>query len=115
MDATETDAIKRVAVIVQEMSDGFREVPEFLGLNPGEILGCVFGFIALHKKRISPEIMVGSIIGITQHANRHISLAIPKIRFGESFCERLLYFNGVWTAVDVSGLQYAGALVITKR
>lgn len=111
---TESDAIKNVAATIEEMEHTYTEIPEFLGLSPKDILGCTFAFGTLTKAFVRPEIITSSILGITQHADRHISLSIPKMRLDESFCERLVYLNGVWMAVDVTGKQYVGALLIER-
>lgn len=109
---TESDAIKNVTALIEEMEHTFREVPEFLGLTPKDLLGCTFAFGTLTKEFIWPEIVTSSILGVTQHIDRHISLSIPKVRLGGSFCERLVYRNGVWAAIDITGLQYVGSLLI---
>lgn len=98
----------------EQMEDHFRKIPEFLGLTPENVLGCKFVFGTVHSKRTWPEVMAGSVLGITQHAARHISIAVPKMRFGESFCERIFYYEGVWKAVDISGKTYEGTFVIKK-
>lgn len=99
---------------IKEMEAAFVQIPGLLGLSPEEILGRTFVFVRLQAGSARPEVMTSSILGVAQRSRRHISLAIPKIRFGESFCERIIYLGTAWMAVDISGLQYRGALMITK-
>lgn len=101
--------------IGREMESAFRNIPEFQGLEPEQLIGEKFVFWIRSGVYGSPEFVVSTILGVAMHDINHVSLSIPKAVLGGILCERLSRDkDGRWQAESLrSGKAKLGAFALT--
>lgn len=99
--------------IGREMESAFKNIPEFQGLEPEQLVGEKFVFWIRSGIYGSPEFVVGTILGVAMHGASHVSLSIPKTVIGGMVCERLSR-DGCWNAESLrGGKSKPGAFALT--